>query len=158
MRTLRITLGLLGTAAIGYAVFGIATDPGARPFGQLRFLATVLIGHDLVLMPIAVAIGAAVRRWAPGWARGPISAALFASAIMSLVALPFIVGNGHAPDNPSALPLHYGRGLLVALTTIWLVAAVTAIPGARRARRRPSPTPTTESRVETEAVMLEHEP
>jgi hypothetical protein len=146
MRAARVCLVALGLGAIWYAVSGIASDPGARPMGHLRFLATVLIGHDLVVLPLALAVGAVVSRWAPGWARGPIHAALFASATVAVVALPFVLGVGRAPDNPSALPIHYGRGLLVVLAVIWAVAAVAAI------RRRSSTLAATRRHVATLAA------
>jgi len=105
MRSVRVTLAALGIAAIGYGLARVATS--ARPLGQLRFLATVLIGHDLVLLPLAIAI-------------------------------PFVIGAGRRPDDPSALPLPYWRGPLVVLGVIWAVAV---IPAARRraAARRSEP-------------------
>jgi len=132
---MRWVLGGVGLAAIGYAVAGAATDTGIDPVGHLTFLATVLIGHDLILMPAAIGVGALVARYAPAWARGPAHAALYASAVLTFVALPFVIGAGRRPDDPSALPLHYGRGLLLVLAAVWVVAAVAAAHGRRRARR-----------------------
>jgi hypothetical protein len=134
MRATRIALALAGTAAMAYAVVGVATTDGARPLGQLAFLAAVLFGHDLVLMPAAIAVGAVAGRLAPDWARGAVYGALFASAVLTLIAIPFLLGYGRPADDPSSLPLPYGRGLLVILALIWAVAALVA--GRNWVRRR----------------------
>jgi hypothetical protein len=135
----RGVIGGAGLAAIGYALAGAATDTGINPVGHLTFLATVLIGHDLILMPAAIGVGVLVTRYAPAWARGPVHAALYASAVLTFVALPFVIGAGRRPDNPSALPLPYGRGLLLLLAAVWVVAAIAAAHGRHRARRAASP-------------------
>ena len=136
---MRWVLGAAGLAAIGYALAGAATDTGINPVGHLAFLAAVLIGHDMILMPVAIGVSALVTRFAPTWARGPAQFALFASAVLTFVALPFVIGAGRRPDNPSALPLHYGPGLLVMLGTVWLAATAIAIGRHRRAGRHPRP-------------------
>jgi hypothetical protein len=87
-------------------------------------------------MPAAIGVGVLVARVAPAWARGPVHAALYASAVLTFVALPFLIGAGRRQDDPSALPLHYGRGLLVLLAAVWVVAAITA---AYRWSRRSEP-------------------
>ena len=43
--------------------------------------------------------------------------------MVSLLALPFVIGAGRMPDNPTVLPLNYGRGLALVLAAIWLGAA-----------------------------------
>ena len=78
----------------------------------MSFRAAVLIGHDLILLPIAIGVGVLVVRIAPGWARPSALGALYASAVVTVIAFPFLIGVGRSPDNPSVLPLHYGRGLL----------------------------------------------
>ena len=135
MNWIRWTVGGAGLAVLGYAVLGAAADTGVNPVGHLTFLATLLIGHDLILMPVAVGVGALVARYAPTWARGPAQAALYASAVLTFLALPFVIGAGRRPDDPSALPLHYGRGLLLLLGVVWLTAAAIAVQRRRRSHR-----------------------
>jgi hypothetical protein len=134
MRAVRVGLGLLGLAVIGYGTVGLLTDPGTRPSGHLVFLGTVLIGHDFLVLPVALTVGAVLARSTPIWMRGPLQVALYASAVVSVIALPFVIGAGRRPDDPSALPLNYGHGLLMVLAVIWVLAAVTAMR--RRAARR----------------------
>ena len=127
MTTARVTLGALGLAAIGYGIVGTLTDSGTHPLNQLLFLLGVLIGHDLLVLPVALAAGTVAAHWVPGWARGPLQAALFASAVVFVVALPLVIGAGRTADNPSAHPLNYPRGLLLVLAAIWTVAALAAV-------------------------------
>ncbi|WP_412543605.1 hypothetical protein R8Z50_14300 [Longispora sp. K20-0274] len=138
MRAVRAVLAAVGLVLIGYALLGVATDPGSRPVGQLVFLGAVLLGHDLVVLPAAIGVGWLAARLLPGWAKGPAHAALFASAVLTLIATPFVVGDGHPPDNPSALPLDYGRGLATVLAVVWAAAAAWAAL-ARRSRRPARP-------------------
>jgi hypothetical protein len=56
------------------------------------------------------------------------------SLAVTVVALPLVLGRGRIPDNPSVLPLHYGRGLLVIYTIIWAAAAPAAMT-VRRIRK-----------------------
>jgi hypothetical protein len=117
---IRRALGTAGVLMMGYAVIGALFDPDARRPGHLLFLAGVVFGHDLVLLPAALLVGALAARRAPPGIRGPVRGGLFASAVVTLVALPFVLGYGRPADDPSALPRDYGRGLAIALGAIWL--------------------------------------
>jgi hypothetical protein len=59
------------------------------------------------------------------------------SGALTLVALPFVLGFGADPLNPSFLPREYGRNLLLLVVAVWLVAAVWAVVAVRRPRRLP---------------------
>jgi hypothetical protein len=61
--------------------------------------------------------------------------AALVSLAVSLVALPFVLGAGRDPANPSALPSPYEMGLLLIVGLIWGVAVVRK-GFARRWRRR----------------------
>jgi hypothetical protein len=139
VRRARIVLALVGLVLLVRGVLGTLTDPGTHLAGELAFLATVLIGHDAIVLPVAIGIGAAVARWAPPPVRGPAQAGLFASAVLTFVALPLVIGAGAIPDNPSALPLNYGRGLAVSLAAVWVVVGgvlgYRLLTASRKARR-----------------------
>ena len=124
-----------GTLLIGYALFGAATDDGVKPLPQLVFLGVLLVGHDAVFLPTVIAVGAVIGRYAPVSARTVVRVALLASLAVTVVALPFVGGRGRRADEPSALPLNYGRGLVIVLAAVWLAAGVTLAVGGWRRRR-----------------------
>jgi len=122
MTTARRILIALGTLTMAYAVTGASLDPDVK-FGVLLFLAGVLVVHDGFLLPVLIGAGALLGRLLPARLHGPVRAALVVSVSVTVVALPLVLGHGRVADNPSVLPLHYGRGLLLVLAVIWLVTA-----------------------------------
>jgi hypothetical protein len=129
-RRILIALGALGMT---YALLGAITDPDVK-FGALIFLIGVLVAHDGLLLPVTIGIGAVLGRFVPLRLRGFAGSALIASLAVTIVAYPLVLGRGRIADNPSVLPLHYGRGLLEVYAVIWVTAAVAAVVRARRAR------------------------
>lgn len=126
-----IALGVLG---MGYALLGAFTDRDVGA-GALLFLIGVLVAHDALLLPVTIGVGAVIGRFVPVRLRGVAGSALIASLAVTIVAVPLVLGRGRIADNPSVLPLHYGRGLLELYAIIWLTAAVTAVIRSRRPRR-----------------------
>ncbi|GAA2079317.1 hypothetical protein GCM10009801_36810 [Streptomyces albiaxialis] len=123
-----------GTAALGYGVYG-AVDAGEFALAPYRnFLATSLVWPLLLAVPAALGLGALVVRAVPGPARAPVQAALFVTGVVLVVALPLLIGTGHDPTLPSALPRAYGRGLALVLGLVWAGAAVWATARVRAAR------------------------
>jgi hypothetical protein len=133
----------VGAIVMGYAVLGAATDPDLKPGGVLLFLAAVLVAHDAVLLPATIAGGAIIGRFAPRRSVPSIRAAAIISIAVGVVALPLVLGYGRSADNPSVLPLAYGRGLLLVIAVTWAAALVSA--GLMRHRAGPTkgdrPTP-----------------
>ncbi|MEU8607671.1 hypothetical protein AB0C29_06690 [Actinoplanes sp. NPDC048791] len=123
---MRGALIAVGAIVMGYAVLGAATDPDLKPGGVLLFLAAVLVGHDAVLLPATIAGGAIIGRFAPRRFLPGIRAAAIISLAVGVVALPLVLGYGRSGDNPSVLPLAYGRGLLLVLAVTWAAALVSA--------------------------------
>lgn len=124
---MRAALIALGAVVMGYAVLGAASDPGLKPGGVVLFLAAVLVGHDAVLLPVTIAVGALIGRFAPRWTRPSIRAAAIVSLAVGVVALPLVLGYGRSADNPSVLPLAYGRGLVLLLLAVWAAALISAV-------------------------------
>jgi hypothetical protein len=90
-----------------------------HPGSVVRWVIGLALVHDLVLVPIVLAVGVGLRRWAPkAW----VAAALLVSGVVTLVAWPFVRGYGRLANNPSILPRNYGRGLAIVLALTWLVA------------------------------------
>jgi len=138
VRASRWALATAGVFAALYALAGATRDPDVSPGGVLVFLGAVLVAHDGVVLPIAIGVGALAGRLVGGrlvggqrpGARGPgrgparaaVHAALFASAVLLVIGLPLALGYGREPGSPSVLPRDYGRGLGLALATVWLAA------------------------------------
>jgi hypothetical protein len=58
------------------------------------------------------------------------------SLAVGVVAFPLVLGFGRTPDNPSILPLAYGRGLFLILALTWAVALTSVALTRFRANRR----------------------
>lgn len=136
---MRWLLGALGLSAMAYALLGAVTDPDVTPLRHTGFLVTVLVLHDGALLPAVIAVGALVHRAVAPPYRAVVQAALIASAAVTLVALPLVLGYGRIADNPSALPGDYGRGVLAVLAVVWLAAAVALLTRARHHPGRVTP-------------------
>jgi hypothetical protein len=115
-----------GGLIMAYAVVGALADADVKPLGLLAFLVAVLVGHDGVLLPLVIGAGALIGRFVPAGDRVTVRVAALCSVAVAVVALPLVLGYGRTTDNPSALPLPYGRGLATVLAVIW-TAALTAI-------------------------------
>jgi hypothetical protein len=123
-----------GVLVMGYALAGALTDPDVQPLGVLVFLIGVLAAHDAVLLPLAIGAGALIGRFVPAPDRATVSAAGLCSLAVAVVALPLVLGYGRVADDPSVLPLPYGRGLAVVLGVVWAVALAAIV--VRRIRNR----------------------
>ena len=129
----RLVIGALGLAAMGIGLSILLTDPYVRdPLDVVWWLAGAVLLHDGVLVPVVVAVGAALR--VPRWVRGPLRGALIAAGCLTAVALPALLRPGPVA-NPSVLPLDYGRGLLIALAAVAAATAVAAARSGVRSRR-----------------------
>src|SRR5262249_872928 len=132
MRFFRFFMYGLGAVFIGIGVRGILADPRNTPVAGWGkwFLGGVLI-HDLLFVPVVLVVAVVVVRLPLPYLRY-VQAALLVGAALTLVALPAVLGYGRLPDNPSALPLSYGRNLIALLTAIAIITAVMAAVSGRR--------------------------
>ncbi|AGZ42965.1 hypothetical protein [Actinoplanes friuliensis] len=133
MKTARITLIASGTLVMAYAVSGALTDKDVK-FGALLFLVGVLVFHDALFLPLTIGAGELLGLLVPAGLRTPVRVAGVISLALTVVALPLVLGRGRVADNPSILPLNYGRGLLVIFAVIWVAAAVAVVVRRRRVR------------------------
>jgi hypothetical protein len=124
-----------GLLIIVFALVGGLRDPDVRPFGTILFLAAALVLHDGIWMPAMLAVGGLITRFVPEPHRPRARIAAVTAAAVTVVALPLVLGFGRAADNPSILPLHYGRGLVVILLAIALVTLT--VSKARKKTARP---------------------
>ena len=105
---------------------------GLEPYG--RFALGGVVVHDLLLAPLVVVAGVLLVRVVPAAVRDLVQAGLVVSGTVTVLAVPVLLGYGRQADDPSTLPLDYGRGLLVTLAVVWAVLA--AVAGLRALRAR----------------------
>lgn len=102
------------------------------------WLVGALVLHDGLIAPLVLAGGFLI---AAVPARGVLRGALIVGGSLVLITLPLLVRPG-SPPNPSALPLPYGRNLLLVLAVVAIAAVVVAVAARYRPRhpgRRPGP-------------------
>jgi hypothetical protein len=97
------------------------------------------LGHDLIFAPIILGLAFALIRLIPPAYRAPLQAGLFASGVLTLIALPGLRRYGKPADNPSVQPVNYLHGLAISVGVIWLIvlAEMGRRAMVRRRRQRP---------------------
>ena len=128
---------LPGLAAVGYGGYGLLTA-GERvplPAWATWFVGSALL-NDLVIAPLWIGLGWLAARLLPRAARPAVAVGAVVSGVLVLVALPFVLGFGADPANPSFLPRPYGRDLLLLVGAVGLAAGAWAAVAVHRARRR----------------------
>nr|WP_206324974.1 MULTISPECIES: hypothetical protein [unclassified Streptomyces] len=109
---MRYAVGGLGVGLIGLGAWLVAAEPA--PGSVLVWLAGALVVHDGVLAPLVLAVGVLI---AGRPERGLWRGALVIAGSVVLVTLPLLLRPG-PPPNPSALPLPYGRNLVIVLAAV----------------------------------------
>jgi hypothetical protein len=128
---------LPGMGAVLYAVYGLLTAGSRVPLGSWLtwFVGSALL-HDVVIAPIWIGLGWLAARVLPAAARPAIVVGGAVAGLLALIALPFVLGVGADPANPSFLPRAYGRNLLLVDVVVLLVAVLWATVEVLRARSR----------------------
>ncbi|MFD4587587.1 hypothetical protein ACFWOY_18645 [Streptomyces sp. NPDC058423] len=126
---LRYAAGGLGLVlmAVGTALVLSARDA----WGVVVWLGGALVLHDAVLAPLVLGVGMLVAGLP---ARGVVRGALVVGGSLVLITLPLLLRPG-APPNPSALPLPYGRNLVIVLGAVAGAACLVLL--VRRLRHGP---------------------
>lgn len=122
-----------GGALMAFGAYGLLADAGdTHPIGWALWFAGGVLLHDLVIAPAVVAAGWALRR-----VPRVVRAGLLVSVLVVAGVAPVVLVLGRVPDNPSILPLPYGRNLAFVLAVVWLGAgAVAAVRYVRSVRQR----------------------
>lgn len=115
--------------AIGAAIalFGAVQLFRAKGNGLGSFIPWFILGAillDLVIVPLAAAVGYLSRKVVPTWAWPPVRAGLMISALLIAFALPLIIGYNDTPTNGSVQPRNYATGLLAALIVTWILTGL----------------------------------
>lgn len=145
MRVARRTLILIGTAGLLYGLYVLFdTVRITRLPGVALWIGAAIVLHDAVLAPLVFFCGILLRRAGrrvTGTIVLVVQGAIVVGSIMTLIVVPAIVAQGLTPNNPSILPLDYGRNLALfwlgtaLVATVWSAALYAR---SRRANQRPS--------------------
>jgi hypothetical protein len=132
----------VGLAIVGFGVGGLLTHiDGPALTSWLKVFAGGLLAHDALFAPVVVLGSVLLVRVVPASVRAPIQGALIVSCALIAVAIPVAGGYGRLANNPSLLPSDaYGTRLTVVLAIVWAVAAIVAVAGLRRRKRRSATT------------------
>ncbi|WP_053206103.1 hypothetical protein [Jiangella muralis] len=127
---------IAGAGIAGYGLAGAWADRAdTRPVDLAVWLAGSGLVHDVLLAPAVVAAALATR-WVPVVARLPVRLGLALSALLTVLFWPVVRGWGRSPSVPSALPLDYGRNLVLVLAITWMVVAAAVVVRVLRRRAR----------------------
>lgn len=130
----RLPVLVAGLIVLGYGTLLLLSGGSAAPTTAVGvWLAGSLVGHDLLLAPLTLVVGALAVRRLRGRERGVVAAGLLVAACLVLVALPALLTPG-VPDNPTATPRNYGAGLTVLLAADAAITAALVLTTRRRRR------------------------
>jgi hypothetical protein len=123
----------LGAPVMAYGAMELLHETGSsRAFAVGRWLGAGLLLHDLVLVPVVLALVWVIGRVASPRLALPLRAGILGSALIVAVAWPALRGYGRRAGNPSVHPLDYGTSVLTALAIMWTVLALWTIVTWRR--------------------------
>jgi hypothetical protein len=127
---------LPGSIAVGYGVWGLlgAGERVPLPAWTTWFIGSALL-HDLLIAPVWIGLGWLAARLLPRPARPAAVVGAAVAGVLTLIALPFVLGPGASSDNPSFLPHDIGRNVLLIDLAVLLAAAVWGAVATVRARR-----------------------
>jgi hypothetical protein len=126
---------LPGLAAVLYGVYGLLTAGSRVPLGSWLtwFVGSALL-HDVIIAPIWIGLGWLAARVLPAAARPALVVGGAVAGVLALIALPFVLGVGVDPANPSFLPRAYVRNLVLVDAAVLVVTAIWATFATRYAR------------------------
>lgn len=125
---LRIAAGVAGVAMFLVAArYAAERSIDVRPVLWVRWWVTAAIVHDVVVAPLAIAVGWLVVRFAPRIVKAPVQAGLILTAVMVAASWPALRGYGRIASNPTYLPRNYGTGLVVTLLLVWAACGAWAL-------------------------------
>ncbi|MDT0276551.1 hypothetical protein [Blastococcus goldschmidtiae] len=127
---------LPGLLAVGYGAYGLLGAGDRVPLSAWGtwFVGSALL-HDLLIAPVWIGLGWLAARLLPRPARPAAVVGVAVAGVLTLVALPFLLGPGASAGNPSFLPHEIGRNLVLIDVAVLAAAAVWGTVATVRARR-----------------------
>lgn len=137
---LRTASGVAGVVLLGVAArYTVMRSADIRPAVWVRWWVTAAVVHDVIVAPLALAVGWVVVRFAPRALKAPLQTALLLSAVLVAVSWPALRDYGRVASNPTYLPRDYATGLALSVAVVW--AGCAAWAAARLARGSPGDRP-----------------
>lgn len=140
MKPSKLAIGIGAVVGVALGAVGVVSlfneSHDTHPPVAIRWVLGLALAHDLLLVPLVLAIGVAVRRWMPGTLRPFVATGLVVTGATLLFAWPFVRGYGRLRNHPSLLPRNYAHGLVATLGAVWLVVVITALVALVHRRRR----------------------
>src|SRR5262245_56477695 len=103
-----------------YGVVELVQQAGwSRALGVGRWFAGGLLLHDLVLVPVVLAVVWAIGRLTPVPVHTPLRVAVLGTGLIVALGWPGLRGYGNKPDNATIHPLDYGSAVLTVLVLLW---------------------------------------
>lgn len=115
--------GIIAVGIVG--VLGEGRD--VPPFQLASWIVGLALLHDLVLVPIVVAVGFGLGRLLPPPWRSVAGGALVVAGPVVLFAWPYVQRWGISSSNPSIQPRDYTHGLVVVLAVIAAASVLAAV-------------------------------
>jgi hypothetical protein len=141
---MKLRMGLAG-AGVLVALWGVwKLITAVDLHGLIRlplWLGGAVVADDLLLVPLTVAVGWVLSKWARGRVVGAVRTTLLYVGVTSLLALPLLLRQGTGA-NPTILPRNYLRDWLLLEAIIIVVGALSAL---RSGRRGPRPEPSADA-------------
>jgi hypothetical protein len=124
-----------GWVVMAVAVAGAFGDERLRGIGSwVTWLVGAALVHDLVVLPMVVAVGWLLTRAVPVPWRVPLRTALVVSAVLTATVWPIARRWGARADNPSIVPLPVARNLTWIVAALFITALGVGAVAAWRAR------------------------
>lgn len=122
----------VGVAMMAWGLRGLLTTASTKPLNWGKFFLGGVIAHDLLFAPVFALVAVLAVGHIPAAYRSYVQAGVLITGLLTLVSLPMVLHPGGRPDDPSTLPLPYGRNLAITLACIWAAVLVTAVVDRRR--------------------------
>jgi len=127
----------LGTPLMVYGAVELVQQAGRpRALDVARWFGGGILLHDLVLVPIVLAVVWAIGRVTPPAVHTPLRAAVLGSALVIAIGWPGLRGYGNRTDNATIHPLDYGSAVLTLLALLWCAALAWSVLRLVRQRDR----------------------
>ena len=128
----------IGWGLIAYGVRGVFVDASAtQPVQLFAWVLGAAVVHDALIAPLALVVSWLLSSVFARRAANALKVGVAVSAVLTAFSWALVRGYRRRRTLPSALPLDYGRNLVVSLVVIWVAVALyiavrSLLPGRRR--------------------------